>query len=159
MAPAGAGMPVKKFPAQAGLFGLSIITLKRASRRPAQIANTSATIQPADLSSCKPQKYRISAGATPKFTKSARLSSSAPKREVPLSMRARRPSMPSSSAANTIAASAKSSLFSTASRIEVSPAHNAKSVIRLGSSVRTGIALKRRRRGGGAGSNGGNTMA
>jgi hypothetical protein len=28
----------------------------------------------------------------------------------------------------------------------------------LGSSVRTGIALKRRRRGGGAGSNGGNTM-
>jgi len=66
--------------------------------------------------------------------------------------------MPSSNAANTIAASASSSLFSTAKRIAVSPAHSANSVIRLGSSVRTGIALKRRRRSGGAGSNGGKTM-
>ena len=49
MAPAGAGMPVKKLPAQAGLFGSSIITLKRASRSAAQIANTSAAIQPTDL--------------------------------------------------------------------------------------------------------------
>ena len=159
MAPAGAGMPVKKLPAQAGFPGSSIITLKRASLKPAQIANTSAAIQPADFNSCRPQKYRISAGATPKFTKSARLSSSAPKREVPLSMRATRPSMPSSSAANTIAASASSSRFSIERRIAVSPAHSASSVIRLGSSVRTGIDLKRRRRGGGEGSKGGKTMA
>ena len=74
MAPAGAGIPVKKLPAQIGLLGSSIITLKRASRRPAQIAKTSAAIHPADLSSCRPQKYRINAGATPKLTKSARLS-------------------------------------------------------------------------------------
>ena len=159
MAPAGAGMPVKKLPAQAGLLGSSIITLKRASRSAVQIANTMAAIQPADLISCRPQKYRISAGATPKLTKSARLSSSAPKREVPLSMRATRPSMPSSSAANTIAASASSSLFSTARRMAVRPAQSASSVIRLGNSVRTGIALKRRDRNrGGDGSNGGKTM-
>src|SRR5690348_18340690 len=80
MAPAGAGIPVKKFPAQAGLFGSSIITLNRARRSPAHIAKTSAAIQPADLSSCSTQKYRMSAGATPKLTKSARLSSSAPNR-------------------------------------------------------------------------------
>ena len=41
---------------------------------------------------------------TPKLTKSARLSSSAPKRDCPLIARATRPSMPSSSAANTMAA-------------------------------------------------------
>ena len=46
MAPAGAGMPVKKLPAQAGRFGSSICTLKRASRSAAQIANTIAAIQP-----------------------------------------------------------------------------------------------------------------
>ena len=56
----------------------------------------------------------MSAGATPKLTKSARLSSSAPKREVPLSSRAMRPSMPSSRAAKAIAATAHSSLSSTA---------------------------------------------
>src|SRR5882672_265230 len=155
MAPAGAGTPTKKFPAHAGLFGSSIITLKRASRSPVQIANTMAAIQPALPSSCSAQKYRISAGATPKFTKSARLSSSAPKREVPLSMRATRPSMPSSVAANTIAATAHSSLASIASRIAVRPAQSASSVIRFGTSVRTGIWRKRRRFcGGRVGSNG-----
>ena len=56
MAPAGAGMPVKKSAAQTGLFGSSIITLKRASRSAAQIANTIAAIQPTDFSSCRPQK-------------------------------------------------------------------------------------------------------
>ena len=39
-----------------------------------------------------------------------------------------------------------SSLPSNASRIAVSPAHSASSVIRFGSSVRTGIGRKRRRR-------------
>ena len=39
-------MPVKKLPAHAGRFGSSICTLKRASRSPAQIANTIAAIQP-----------------------------------------------------------------------------------------------------------------
>ena len=56
MAPAGAGTPMKKLPAQAGRLGSSIMTLKRASRRPQQIANTMAAIQPADLSSCSSQK-------------------------------------------------------------------------------------------------------
>src|SRR5215470_6567192 len=148
-------MPTKKFAAQAGRLGSSIMTLKRASRSPAQIANTMAAIQPAWPSACRPQKYRISAGATPKLTKSARLSSSAPKREVPLSMRATRPSMPSSIAANTIAATAHSSLASIASRMAVRPAHKASRVIRFGTSVRTGIWRKRRRFcGARAGSNG-----
>src|SRR5262245_48403871 len=138
-------MPTKKFAAQAGRLGSSIMTLKRASRSPAQIANTMAAIQPTWPSSCRPQKYRISAGATPKLTKSARLSSSAPKREVPLSMRATRPSMPSRIAANTIAATAHSSLASIARRIAVRPAHSASSVMRFGTSVRTGIWRKRRR--------------
>src|SRR6266508_3464787 len=145
MAPAGAGTPVKKFAAQAGLLGSAIITLKRARRSPVQIANTMAKIHPRLPSSCRLQKYNISAGATPKLTKSARLSSSAPKRDVPLSMRARRPSTPSSIAAKTIAATAHSSLFSTAKRIAVKPAHNASRVIRLGSSVRTGMKRKRGR--------------
>src|SRR5262249_24770739 len=147
-------MPTKKFAAQAGRLGSSIMTLKRASRSPAQIANTMAAIQPAWPSSCKPQKYRISAGATPKLTKSAKLSSSAPKREVPLSIRATRPSMPSRMAANTIAATAHSSLASIASRMAVRPAHSASRVIRLGTSVRTGIWRKRRRFCGRVGSNG-----
>jgi hypothetical protein len=56
MAPPGAGMPTKKLAAQAGRFGSSIITLKRASRSPAQIANTIAAIHPAFPSSCKLQK-------------------------------------------------------------------------------------------------------
>ena len=53
----------------------------------------------------------ISAGAQPKLTKSARLSSSAPNRDWPLIKRAIRPSMPSSAAANTIAASAQFKLL------------------------------------------------
>src|SRR5215208_2224186 len=138
-------MPTKKLPAQAGRLGSSIITLKRASRSPAQIANTIAAIQPALPSSCSPQKYRISAGATPKLTKSARLSSSAPNFDVPLSMRATRPSMPSSIAANTMAATAHSSLCSKASRMAVNPAQSASSVMRFGTSIRTGIGRKRRR--------------
>src|SRR5262249_15675411 len=68
------------------------------------------------------------------------------------------PSIPSSNAANTIAASASSSLSSTESRIAVRPAQSASNVIRFGSKVRTGIALKRRRNGGGGGSNRGKTM-
>src|SRR5258708_3991480 len=98
-----AGMPTKKLAAQEGRLGSSIVTLKRARRRPAAIANTMAPIQPAALASCRLQKYSVTPGATPKFTKSARLSSSAPKRDVPLRRRATRPSMPSSTAANTMA--------------------------------------------------------
>ncbi len=56
MAPPGAGMPVKKFAVQGGRLGSSIMTLKRASLKLAQIANTMAAIQPAFPSSCRPQK-------------------------------------------------------------------------------------------------------
>src|ERR1700722_13235864 len=144
MAPAGAGMPTKKLAAQAGRLGSSIMTLKRARRSPAAIANTMAAIQPADLSSWRLQKYSVRPGATPKLTKSARLSSSAPNRDVPLRSRATRPSMPSSTAANTMAPSAHSSLPSAARRIAVSPAHSASRVMRFGTSVRTGMARNRR---------------
>jgi hypothetical protein len=56
IAPAGAGMPTKKLPAQAGRFGSSTMTLKRASRSPAQMAKISTAIQPTERSSCRPQK-------------------------------------------------------------------------------------------------------
>ena len=46
MAPAGAGMPTKKFLRQAGSSGSSIITLNRASRSAQAMANTSAASQP-----------------------------------------------------------------------------------------------------------------
>ena len=146
MAPAGAGTPVKKFVANAGLFGSSMVALKRASRKPPLIANTIAAIQPPLWISCNCQKYRIRPGATPKLTKSARLSSSAPNFDWPLIMRATRPSMPSSAAANTIAATANSIRPSVDSRIAVNPAQIASRVITLGTSIRTGIGRNRRGR-------------
>ena len=123
-----------------------MVALKRASRRPPEIANTIAAIQPPLFSSCSCQKYRIRPGATPKLTKSARLSSSAPNFDWPLIMRATRPSSPSSTAANTIAATASSIRPSVDSRIAVSPAQIASSVMKLGTSIRTGIGRNRRRR-------------
>ena len=123
-----------------------MVALKRASRKPPLIANTIAAIQPPLFSSCNCQKYRISPGATPKLTKSARLSSSAPNFDWPLIMRATRPSMPSSTAANTIAATASSIRPSVDSRIAVSPAQIASRVMTLGTSIRTGIGRNRRRR-------------
>src|SRR3954468_4286927 len=119
---------------------------KRATRRPPEIANTIAAIQPPLCSSCNCQKYRISPGATPKFTKSAKLSSSAPNFDWPLIIRATRPSMPSSTAANTIAATASSIRPSVDSRIAVSPAQIASRVMKFGTSIRTGIGRNRRRR-------------
>ena len=123
-----------------------MVALKRASRRPPLIAKTIAAIQPPLFSSCSCQKYRISPGATPKLTKSARLSSSAPNFDWPLIMRATRPSTPSSTAANTIAATASSIRPSVDSRIAVSPAQIASRVMTLGTSIRTGIGRNRRRR-------------
>src|SRR6266481_1496823 len=96
-----------------------MVALKRASRRPPLIANTIAAIQPPLFNSCNCQKYRIRPGATPKLTKSARLSSSAPNFDWPLIMRATRPSMPSSTAANTIAATANSIRPSVDSKPEI----------------------------------------
>ena len=123
-----------------------MVALKRASRRPPLMANTIAAIQPPFFSSCSCQKYRIRPGATPKLTKSARLSSSAPNFDWPLIMRATRPSMPSRTAANTIAATASSIRPSVDSRIAVSPAQIASRVMTLGTSIRTGIGRNRRRR-------------
>src|SRR6202166_2465635 len=145
-AAAGAGTAGKKFAAKAGLLGSSMVALNRASRRPPAIAYTIAAIQPPLFSSCNCQKYRIRPGATPKLTKSARLSSSAPNFDCPLIMRATRPSRPSSTAANTIAPTANSIRPSVESRIAVSPAQIASKVMKLGTSIRTGIGRNRRRR-------------
>ncbi len=67
MAPAGAGMPVKKCTCQGGRFGSSIMTLKRARRSAAAIAKTSAANQPKLFISWRPQKYRMSAGRHPEI--------------------------------------------------------------------------------------------
>ena len=75
------------------------MTLKRARRSAQAIANRSAATQPKFLAACRLATYSTSAGATPKSTKSASKSSSAPKREVPFKARAIRPSRPSSTAA------------------------------------------------------------
>ncbi len=74
----------------------------------------------------------MKAGATPKHRKSARLSNSAPKREVAFSSRASRPSSPSMAPATTSATAALPQRASSAKRIAVSPAHRPSSVIRFG---------------------------
>ena len=71
-------------------------------------------------------------GATPKQRKSARLSNSAPKRDVAFSSRAMRPSSPSMQAATTSATAALPHRSSTANRIDVSPAQRPSIVIRFG---------------------------
>src|SRR4051812_39036915 len=86
------------------------------------------------------------AGATPKLTKSASESSSAPKREVPLRRRASLPSTASSMIATMTAPTAKSYRASTPSLIAVTPLQSASSVMRLGSRNRSGICLNRLRR-------------
>ena len=92
IAPAGAGMPVKYAACHFG-FSTSIIVLKRASRRPVASANTMATIQPKPRGRPpRPQMKTSTAGATPKLTKSARLSSSAPNLDWAL-QRARQPAV------------------------------------------------------------------
>ena len=82
--------------------------MKRASRSAIAMANTMAANQPKLLIWCMFQKYSVSAGATPKSTKSASESSSAPKRVVPFRARASRPSTPSNTAAATMKNTARS---------------------------------------------------
>src|SRR5579872_140924 len=86
----------------------------------------------------------MNAGATPKSTKSASESSSAPKREVPFRARAMLPSRPSRTAASAIAMTAHSILSSSEKRIAVRPRQSARSVTRLGSSRRSGTPRNRR---------------
>ena len=78
------------------------------------------------------QKYMNIAGATPKLTKSASESSSAPSFELALSRRAILPSIPSHMHATRSAHSADMNLPSDESVIDVMPAHAASDVTRLG---------------------------
>ena len=73
----------------------------------------------------------------PKLSESARLSSSAPKRDCALSSRAMRPSIPSSTPARMIANSAFSQSPTIAKRMPVRPEHSAAAVIALGSTARS----------------------
>src|SRR3569623_802310 len=66
-------------------------------------------------------------------------SSSAPKRLAPFSIRAMRPSMPSSTAATMIAASAVSHSAPIAKRIAVRPEQSASAVSALGTTARSGM--------------------
>src|SRR5271155_3008743 len=124
------------------------MTLKRARRSAQAIANKSAATQPKLLAACRSATYSTRAGATPKSTKSASESSSAPKREVPFSARAIRPSRPSSTAAPATALTAHSIDPSIARRIAVSPRPSANSVMMFGIRSLSGTARKRRRRDG-----------
>ena len=88
MAPAGAGTPTKYHACHSGRAGPDSATLNRAKRRAAEIAKISATIHPKDPASSSAQVNSRIAGATPKLTKSASESSSAPNRDVDLRKRA-----------------------------------------------------------------------
>jgi len=68
-----------------------------------QIAKNNTIAQPMLCNADMVHRYRTSAGATPKLMKSARLSSSAPKRDVDFNSRAIRPSSPSNTPATMIA--------------------------------------------------------
>ena len=84
-----------KNPAAQGGGSAASCVLKRASRSAQQTAKISTMAQPMLCSDDIVHKYKTAAGATPKLTKSDRLSSSAPKREVTFNSRAMRPSSPS----------------------------------------------------------------
>lgn len=68
----------------------------------------------------------------PKLSESARLSSSAPSLDVTFSIRAARPSSPSSTTAAAISVTANSQRWSAAYRMAVKPAHKDRIVIRFG---------------------------
>ena len=133
-APIGAGTPTKKC---FGRISLIIAVLNLANR--IAIHELYSSTAPQDkslyLNVCKDHKYITIAGATPKFTKSAKESSSAPKVLVALSMRAILPSNPSKIAATIIAVTASSHLPSIAKRIELNPTARANNVITLGNNL------------------------
>ena len=84
------------------------------------------------------QKYMNIAGATPKFTKSARESSSAPSFELASSSRAILPSIPSHMHATRSAHSADRKRPSDEKDIDVIPAHAAIDVTRFGTIALSG---------------------
>ena len=77
----------------------------------------------------------MNAGATPKQQKSARLSNSAPNRDVAFNNRASRPSSPSMHPATTIATAAAPNRPSSAYRMLVNPAHSPSNVMMFGISL------------------------
>ena len=116
-APAGMGIPTKYLrPARPGFLGSGfLLILKRANRAAPLIRNRKQTIPPkwinrssnrsladSEMKRENPQRYASRAGATPKVMTSARESSSLPKSDVVLVIRAIRPSSPSKRIANPI---------------------------------------------------------
>ena len=127
---------------------MSIRALNRARRKAQATAKARAANQPRRGRSSSDHRKRIRAGATPNETLSARLSSSAPKRDCALSRRAIRPSTPSSIPATMMANTAlrQSSATSAGSlpveavmakRMPVRPAQSAAAVIALGTMARS----------------------
>jgi hypothetical protein len=92
----------------------------------------STTIQPTPPRPDKVHWYKSTTGATPKLTKSAKESSSAPNRDALFNARARRPSRPSKIPARMMAPTAKAQSSDKANRIDVSPAHKEITVIMFG---------------------------
>jgi len=133
--PPGAGTPVKKC-VQYGAVSCSSIVLKRASRKQSHIAGPPVI-----------QKYMNIAGATPKFTKSASESSSAPSFELAFRSRAILPSIPSQMQATSSARRASRKRPSDDREIDVIPAHAASDVTRFGTTARSGTRSGRGSRG------------
>src|SRR3954467_8062185 len=88
---------------------------------------------------CSDHRYMMIAGDTPKATLSESESSSAPNRLAPFSIRAMRPSMPSSTAATMIAATAAPHWPEMAKRMPVRPEQSASAVTALGTTARKGM--------------------
>jgi len=122
--------------------------LKRARRSAMADANISEGRKPMAPQSLSDHRYSTKAGATPKHRKSARLSNSAPKREVARSKRARRPSSPSIMPETAMAMTAPPKWPSMAMRMAERPTHRPTSVIRLGSILLKLWPVSRGRRGG-----------
>jgi hypothetical protein len=131
---------------------MSSEALNRASRSAEHTASRTQGTKPTPPTMCMDQRYSTSAGATPKERKSARLSNSAPKRDVAFSSRASRPSSPSIAAASTMKEAAVPKRPSKAKRTATSPAQRPSMVRMFGTSrlndspSKRGRVRRRRRR-------------
>src|SRR5690606_27005602 len=137
-------MPVMKPADLCGWISASRRELKRARRSAQQTASASAAVQPNFGAYCSDQRRRIIAGATPNAITSESESSSAPNLLCARRSRAMRPSIPSSTPAKMIAASAFSHSSPIAKRTPVRPKQSASAVIALGAKARRLMPAMRR---------------
>jgi hypothetical protein len=136
----GAGTPEKKnfFQSSCSAFN---DTLNLASLIEMQMTYIITNIHPITSISFNFQKYKRNAGAAPKFRKSAKESSCAPKSLVDFRILAILPSIPSIIAAMIIKITANSHCSLNVNLSEVRPEHKPNKVIKFGNNLVTGRDL------------------